>query len=52
MKDGSQNYFSHDHNFHSLVARVVLGDLSLSTFMAQTQYAELSKQFGGSVNID
>lgn len=35
MKDSSQNYFSYDHNFHSLVAQVVLGHSSKSAFIAQ-----------------
>lgn len=45
MKGGSQNYFSYDHNFRSLVAQVVLSYLSESASTAPTQYAELSKQF-------
>ncbi len=46
MKDSSQNYFSYDHNFHSLVAQVVLGYLSKSAFIAQHNIQNCPTNFG------
>lgn len=46
MKDSSQNYFSYDHNFHSLVAQVVLGYLSESAFLAPHNMHNCPTNFG------